>query len=76
MDWAIEGQHSRKSLRLRDRQAAQQRARQTESTGFVAKKTAISIDKALENFLADVGKDRKLKPSEMQEYKLLSRAIR
>jgi hypothetical protein len=47
-----------------------------EATGLVSSKTAITIEKALEDFLTDVEKNRKVKPSTMRKYNLLSRTIR
>jgi site-specific recombinase XerD len=47
-----------------------------EATGLVATKTAVTIEKALEDFLTDVEKNRKVIPSTMRKYNLLSRTIR
>jgi len=76
IDWFIEGKRIRKSLGIRDWQAAQQRVRQMEAVGLSAEKSHIQIDKALDAFQKEIRVTRTLKPATLRKYEYLFRLIR
>jgi len=70
MDWTLpDGQRVRKSLRLKDWQAAQRRAREMEADGIPSAGEAVTVRKAIEAFEADA--KNAVKPSTLKQYKII-----
>jgi hypothetical protein len=70
MDWTLpDGQRVRKSLGLKDWQAAQRRAREMEADGITSAGEAVTIDKAIEKFEADA--KTTVKTSTLKQYKII-----
>jgi site-specific recombinase XerD len=70
MDWTLpDGQRVRKSLGLKDWQAAQRRARDVEADGITSAGEAVTIQKAIEAFEADA--KNTVKSSTFKQYKII-----
>jgi site-specific recombinase XerD len=70
MDWTLpDGQRVRKSLGLKDWQAAQRRAREMEANGITSGGETVTIEKAIEAFEADA--KTTVKPSTLKQYKII-----
>lgn len=69
----INGQRVRKSLGLRDWQAAQRRAREMEAEGITSVGTPVTIKKATGDFEKDA--ETNVKPSTLKQYKILLRSL-
>jgi hypothetical protein len=70
MDWTLpDGQRIRKSLGLKDWQAAQRRAREMEADGISSGGETVTIQKAIEAFEADA--KTTVKPSTLKQYKII-----
>ena len=76
IDWTIDGKRIRKSLEMRDWQAALLRARQIETDGLSPNTATITIDKAIQEFETELIKVRRLKEPTMRKYKYLFRKLR
>jgi site-specific recombinase XerD len=69
-DWSMpNGKRLRKSLGLRDWQAAQRRAREMEADGITSSGEAVTILKAIEDFERDV--ENNIEASTLKQYKIL-----
>ena len=70
MDWTLpDGQRIRKSLGLKDWQAAQRRAREMEADGIASAGEAVTVQKAIEAFEADA--KNTIKSSTLKQYKII-----
>jgi site-specific recombinase XerD len=70
MDWTmLNGQRVRKSLGLRDWQAAQRRAREMESEGITSVGHPVTVRKATDDFEKDA--ETNIQPSTLKQYKIL-----
>jgi hypothetical protein len=70
MDWTLQdGQRIRKSLGLKDWQAAQRRAREMEADGISSGGETVTVQQAIEAFENDVKTD--IEPSTLKQYKII-----
>jgi len=69
-DWRLNGRRYRGSMKTRDWQSAQIRARQMEAEGIASNILPVTLEQAKEKFLADA-LARGLKPPSIYKYKLL-----
>jgi integrase len=70
MDWTLpDGQRIRKSLGLKDWQAAQRRAREMEADGIASASEVVTVQKAVEAFEADA--KNTAKSSTLKQYKII-----
>jgi site-specific recombinase XerD len=70
MDWTLpDGKRIRKSLGLKDWQAAQRRARDMEADGITTAGGAITIENAIKAFELDA--ETTVKPSTLKQYKII-----
>ena len=74
MDWRVGGKRIRKSLKTRDWQIAQSRARDMEATGLTTGGAPITIEDALDKFIADANARGLRKPT-LRKYDLLKRKL-
>jgi integrase/recombinase XerD len=74
IDWTLpDGKRVRKSLKLRDWQAAQRRARDMEIEGIVDVTTAVTIQKATDDFEKDA--ENNVKPITLRKYRTLFKRL-
>ena len=69
----INGQRVRKSLGLRDWQAAQRRAREMEAGGITSVGQPVTVKKATEDFEKDA--ETNIQPSTLKQYKILLKRL-
>jgi site-specific recombinase XerD len=74
IDWTmINGQRVRKSLGLRDWQAAQRRAREMEAEGITAVGSPVTVKKATDDFEKDA--ESNIKDTTLKQYKILFKRL-
>lgn len=74
MDWRISGKRIRRALGIRDWQVAQQRAREMEAVGLTSGGAPVTIEDALDKFIADATA-RGLRKTTLRKYELLQRQL-